>query len=129
MADVPFGFSFDQAGDGFVLRNKTADGAVTEIKMTAEQTQGLKTQIDLWQQQRSSTVLARTYGQVLELRTHEITRVVVEPSNLGEIVLMMFAPDNSQVHLVMRWLVGHSLAVQLVDLLGKLKGAAVPTRQ
>lgn len=128
MADEPAEFTFDQIDGGFVLRKKTSEG-VTEIEMTAEQAQGLKTQIDLQQQQRSSIVLARTYGQVLELRTHEIDRVVVEQSTLGEIVLMLFAPDNSQVHLVMKWLVGHSLAEQLVRLLGQLKDAAAPTRQ
>ena len=33
MTEIPLGFSFDPTDDGFVLRNKTDDGIVTEIKV------------------------------------------------------------------------------------------------
>jgi hypothetical protein len=54
MPDIPLGFSFEESDDGFSLRNKNDDGAVTQIEMSAEQIYGLKAAIDLWQDRRSS---------------------------------------------------------------------------
>jgi hypothetical protein len=56
MPEIPLGFSFDPTHDGFVLRNKTDDGIVTEIKVPAEQVQGLKAEIDLWSDRRLSAL-------------------------------------------------------------------------
>ena len=56
MPEIPLGFSFDPTHDGFVLRNKTDDGIVTEIKVPAEQDQGLKAEIDLWSDRRLSAL-------------------------------------------------------------------------
>jgi hypothetical protein len=47
MPEIPLGLSFDESDGGFTIRNKRADGFVTEIKMSAEHVHA-KTEIDLW---------------------------------------------------------------------------------
>ena len=56
MPEIPLGFSFDPTDDGFVLRTKTDDGIVTEIKVPAEHVHALKTEIDLWSDRRLSAL-------------------------------------------------------------------------
>ena len=47
MTKIPPGFSFEATEQGFVLRNKNADGNVTEFVIPLGQIAGLRTEIDL----------------------------------------------------------------------------------
>ena len=54
MPEIPLGFSFAEADDGFILRRKSDDGTATEIKMSEAELAGLKAAIDLWSDRRMS---------------------------------------------------------------------------
>ena len=47
MPEIPLGFSLDEDDGCFILRHKTAEGIVNEIKMTTADLHGLKASIDL----------------------------------------------------------------------------------
>ncbi len=129
MTEIPLGFSFDPTDDGFVLRNKTDDGIVTEIKVPAEQVQGLKAEIDLWSDRRLSA-LRVAFGAVQPIVVHWVGRAGVWPDAVGENVLLMVqGVSGGNVNLSIPLNVADQLAVELAVLLAKMRKAANPTKQ
>jgi hypothetical protein len=55
MPEIPLGLSFDESDERYIIRNKSADGVVTEIKMMAEDLYSLKATIDLWTDRKLSS--------------------------------------------------------------------------
>jgi hypothetical protein len=126
MTDVPLGFSFDRTDDGFVLRNKTDDGIVTEIKMPAEQVHALKAEIDLWMM----STLQVASGEVQPIVAHCVARVGVWPDALEEnVVLIAQGPSGGQMNLSIPLPLADRLVVELSDLLAKMRTAEDPTKQ
>jgi hypothetical protein len=129
MTEIPLGFSFDPTDDGFVLRNKTDDGIVTEIKVPAEQVQGLKAEIDLWSDRRLSALRAAS-GAVQPIVVHWVGRAAVWPDAVGENVLLMVqGVSGGNVNLSIPLNVADQLAVELAVLLAKMRKADNPTKQ
>ena len=127
MPDIPFGFSFDQTDDGFVLRNKTDDGEVTEIKMSAEQVQGLQTTINLWSERRLLNL--QVEGRTAQpIAAFWIARVDVLPDELRNVVLAVQGSSGGQMNLALPLHVAGPLAVSLADLVQTLT-AESPTKQ
>ena len=117
MPEIPLGFSFDPTDDGFVLRNKTDDGIVTEIKVPAEQVQGLKAEIDLWSDRRLSALRVAS-GAVQPIVVHWVGRVGVWPDAVGENVLLMIQGlSGGNVNLSIPLNLADQLAVELAVLL------------
>ena len=48
MPKIPLGLSFDEDDDGYIIRQKAADGAVTEIRFKRNDLHVLKATIGLW---------------------------------------------------------------------------------
>ena len=126
MAETPLGFSFDQTDDGFVLRNRTGEG-ITEIKMTADEVQGLKTAIDLWSSRRLLSLRTST-GVVQPIEVHWIANVGVWPDELRNIVLGVEGSSGGEMKLGFSLHVAARLAVLLTEVLEKIVKES-PTRQ
>jgi hypothetical protein len=125
MPEIPLGFSFDPTDDGFVLRNKTDDGIVTEIKVPAEQVQGLKAEIDLWSDRRLSALQVAS-GAVQPIIVHWVGRV----DAVGENVLLMIQGlSGGNVNLSIPLNLADQLAVELAVLLAKMRKVENPTKQ
>jgi hypothetical protein len=62
MAEIPFGLSFGEDGDGYIIRQKAVDGAITVIKFTADDVHALKVTVDLWSDCVLSQHQTRTGG-------------------------------------------------------------------
>jgi hypothetical protein len=122
MPEIPLGFSFDPTDDGFVLRNKTDDGIVTEIKVPAELVHALKTEIDLWSDRRLSAL--RVASGAVPIVVHWVGRVGVWPDAVGENVLLMVQGlSGGNVNLSIPLNLADQLAVELPDLLAKMRTA------
>jgi hypothetical protein len=126
MPDIPFGFSFDQTDDGFVLRNKT-DDRTTEIKMSAEQLQGLKAQIDLWLDRRLLSL--QVEGRMAQaIAVHWVAKVDVLSDELRNVVLAVQGSSGGEMNLALPLHVAIPLAVTLAGLVQRLT-AESPTKQ
>ena len=128
MPEIPFGFSFDQNDEGFVLRSKQADGTVTSIAMSAEDLAGFRTTVALWLDRRMSSALAAS-GSVRPIAVHRIAQVQVFPDALQQNVLLtVMAPSGEHMTLELPPLVAQHLADAIPALLAQMS-AAKPPRQ
>ena len=89
MPEIPLGISFDQDDDGYVIRRKTSDGAVVEIKMSEEELYGLKGTIDLWSD-RKMTERQVTSGSVQPIVVLRFAKVGLWPDAVQANVLLVF---------------------------------------
>jgi hypothetical protein len=128
MPEIPLGFSLDADDDGFILRQKDANGAVTEIKMSAADLHGLKATIDLWSDRRMSQFQVGA-GPVQPIVAHPVARVRLMPDAVQEnILLTVEAPSGEQMTLSFPLLVADRIAGDLIDLVAKMM-AANPIKQ
>ena len=128
MPDIPFGLSYDQIEDGgLVLRNKTDDGKVTEIKMSPDQVLGLKAEIDLWKDRRWLNLQVEA-GTVRPIAVRWVARVGVQLDELRNVVLTVQGPSGGETSLGLPLHVAIPLAVMLGDLVQGLT-AETPTKQ
>jgi hypothetical protein len=128
MPDIPFGLSYDQIEDGgLVLRNKTDDGKVTEIKMSPDQVLGLKAEIDLWKDRRWLNLQVEA-GTVRPIAVRWVSRVGVQLDELRNVVLTVQGPSGGETSLGLPLHVAIPLAVMLGDLVQGLT-AETPTKQ
>lgn len=128
MADIPLGFSVEVTASGFVLRNKTADGNVTEMVIPLEQITSLRAEIDLWMDRRWS-VLQTTEGAQTPVQTLWIAEAGVWPGTLGEhVILIATGQSGGRIALQFPLAVADLLAADMVDLVSKMK-ARSPTKQ
>ena len=129
MVEIPIGFSFDESEDGFVIRKKTADGAVTEIKMEPKDLYGLKTAIDLWTDRRMSTFRAAS-GSVHPVVVQQIAKVGLWPDAVGENVLLKVeAPSGGKMTLSVPLAEADTFAFFLPRVLARMRAEQNPTKQ
>ena|ERR1700722_5039589 len=126
MTDVPLGFSFEQTGDGFTLRNNV-DGEVTEIKVPADQVLGLKAEIDLWSSRRLLSLQVEG-GAVQPIEVRWIAKVGVWPDQLRNVVLFAQGSSGGETKLAFPLHVAIHLAAHLSGLVKELV-AESPTKQ
>src|SRR5262249_1098192 len=128
MAEIPVGLSFDQDEEGFILRNKSADGSVTAIKVSAQELFGLKAQISLWIDRRMSGFRVES-GSVQPIVVYPVAQVRLLPDAVQENVLLtVAAPSGEQMTLSFPLPVADRIAVELPDVLARMR-VAKPKKQ
>jgi hypothetical protein len=85
--------SLEENDDGFILRQKDADGAVTEIKTTEADLRALKATIDLWSDRRLSQYRAKS-GQAQAIAAYPIQQIHMMPDALKVNVLVPVAAPS-----------------------------------
>ena len=129
MAEIPLGLSFEESDDGFIIRRKSADGAVTEIKMTAEELYGFKGTIDHWSDRRMSTFQVAS-GSVQPIVVHVVAKAGLWPDAVQENVLLTVeGPSSAQMTLSLPLSEAERMALELPELLAQMRAAANPTKQ
>ena len=84
MPEIPLGFSFAEADDGFILRRKSDDGTATEIKMSEAELAGLKAAIDLWSDRRMSELQVEPGSGVQAILVHPVARALLQSDAVQE---------------------------------------------
>ena len=128
MADVPLEISFEESDDGFILRNKSADGTVVEIKIPPEQLHRLKAAIDLWTDRKILAVQLAN-GTVQQAITHQVAEVKLWTDLVQENVLLFVkVPSGGTMTLAVPLSVADDLAQSLPHLLATIR-AEKPIKQ
>jgi len=128
MPEIPFGLSFDQNDDGFVLRRKEADGSVVAITMAPEELVGFRTTVALWLDRRMSQARVES-GSVQPIVVHPIAQVRLVSDALEENALMtVAAPSGEQMTLSFPPGVADYIVAELPNLLATIRRAR-PARQ
>ena len=128
MTKIPPGFSFEATEQGFVLRNKNADGNVTEFVIPLGQIAGLRTEIDLWMD-RSWSVLQTTEGAQTPVHALWMEQGGVWKDTLGEhVILIATGRSGGQIALQFPLAAADQLAADMAELVSKMK-AENPTKQ
>lgn len=129
MAEIPLGFSLEETDDGFTLRNKSADGAVSEIRMTPEELHGLKATIDLWTDRNMSSFQTAS-GSVRPIVVYPVARAGLWPDAVQENVLLTVeGPSSGQMTLSVPLSVAANIALELPGLLAQMRERQTPTKQ
>jgi hypothetical protein len=129
MPEIPLGFSFAEADDGFILRHKSDDGAVTEIKMSEAELAGLKAAIDLWSDRRMSELQVEPGSGVQAILVHPVARALLQSDAVQENVLLTVeGPSGRQMTLSFPLPLAVELLRRIPGLVAKMR-AANPTKQ
>jgi hypothetical protein len=129
MAEIPLGFSLEETDDGFILRNKSADRVVTEIKMRPEDLHGLKATIDLWTDRKMSS-FQTTSGSVRPIVVYPVATAGLWPDAVQENVLLTVeGPSSGRMTLSVPLSVAANIAFELPGLLARMREAQSPTKQ
>jgi hypothetical protein len=130
MVEVPLGFSFAESDDGgFTIWKKAADGAVTELKMVADDVYSLKAAIDLWTDRKMSSYQVAS-GAVQPIVAHAIARVGLWPDAVQENVLLIVdGQSGGRMTLSVPLSVARKIVLELPNLLARMRAAENPTKQ
>jgi hypothetical protein len=129
MPEIPLGFSFAEDDDGFIIRNKTADGVVTEIKMSRAELNAFKAAIDLWSDRRLSQTQVEAGSGIQAIVVHPVARALLQSDVVQENVLLT-VEGSSTLQMTLSFPL--PLAVELLRRIPRLLSemrAANPTRQ
>jgi hypothetical protein len=121
MPEVPFGLSFDQSDDGFILRRKNADGNIVAITISRDELFGLKATMSLWSDRMIQASQAES-GSVHALVAHPIARVRLIADAVRENILATVeAPSGEQMTLSLSKPVAEYIATELPAVLASLR--------
>ena len=122
MPEVPFGLSFDQSDDGFILRRKNADGNIVAITISRDELFGLKATMSLWSDRMIQASQAEFLGSVHALVAHPIARVRLIADAVRENILATVeAPSGEQMTLSLSKPVAEYIATELPAVLASLR--------
>jgi len=128
MAEIPLGFSFDADDDGFILRSKSADGAVVTIRMSAENVFAFKAATALWTDRRMSEYRVAS-GLVQPIVAHQIAQIRLRPDAVQENALLTVrGPSGGEMTLSFPLPVADCIAAEFPSLLANMR-AVKPTKQ
>ena len=128
MPKIPLGLSFDEDDDGYIIRQKAADGAVTEIRFKRNDLHVLKVTIGLW----SDRILSQhkvDNAQAQPIVVHPVAQTRVLPDVLqANALLTVWAPSGAEITFAFSPLTAQALATDLLVALAQMQ-AANPTKQ
>jgi hypothetical protein len=127
MAEIPLGFSFEETDAGFVLRNKTENGSVTEIAIPPEDIILLKSVVDLWSD-RLLLSLPGAGSTAVPVLVHWIENTAVVEHPQGEhVILLAQGRGGSQINLQLPLTLADLLAHDMTELVAKMKAGSPGT--
>jgi hypothetical protein len=95
MTEAPFGLSFTEVDEGFILRRKERDGTDVSIPLSTEEVIGLKSTVDLWADRILLHAQAKS-GSVRALVAHPVGEVELDTDALQENLLLTLAAPTGQ---------------------------------
>ena len=127
MAEIPFGFSFEETEEGFSLHQRTAEG-VTTITMSPEDLSGFKAAIALWSDRTMSKMQVGS-GPVQPIVAHWVAQARLRPDAVQENVLLTVrTPSGGEMTFSFPLSVADCVAAELPALLEEIR-AANPIKQ
>ena len=129
MPEVPFGLSFDENDDGYVLRRKEPDGRIVAITMSPEELAGLRTTVALWMDRRIANAQVAP-GTVRAIVSHLIARIRLLPDAIQANVLMTVeAPSGEAMTLSVPLDMADHLATEIPEILAEMRKQGPSERQ
>jgi hypothetical protein len=126
MTDIPLGFSFEETSDGFVLRNRSRNNVIIEMRMSPEEVEWLKAAMDFWKDRSLSRYREEEQGAARPIVVHQIATAVIESDLKGDVVLNIVSPSGHHMALAFPPSVASEIAQTLPVVLTRI---ANPTKQ
>jgi hypothetical protein len=124
MPEIPPGFSLDAADGCYILRHKTAEGVISEIKMLAADLHGLKASIDLRSDRKISEYQVEPGSGFQPIVVYPIALLRLLPdAPQTNVLLTVAAPSGEQMTLSFPLPVADRIAVELPELLARMRAA------